>query len=292
MSKITKIVIPAAGYGTRFLPWTKSMPKEMLPVLDRPVIDYVVAEAVRSGIKDVIIITSSSKKGLEDYFDRNLELEDRLRQTNKTEELKEIQQAAKQANFIFIRQTEQLGNGHAILQAKPALGNQPFVVAWADDIWSIKTPLFKQLIDTHQKYPGNIIALIQSNPKNHADYCDRYANVAGKKVEEGIYKIDKIIEKPGAKNALSNLFAVSNYLFEPDYLDLLEKARPGRGGEIWWNAPLEPLLKAGRVYGKIMEGEYLDVGNPLAFLKANLYFALKDPEIKQELKDYLKKIQS
>ncbi|TSC93242.1 MAG: UTP--glucose-1-phosphate uridylyltransferase [Candidatus Berkelbacteria bacterium Licking1014_7] len=287
MNKITKIVIPVAGIGMRFLPWTKTMPKEMLPIINRPLLDYIVDQAIDSGIETIIFVSSTAKKPLDDYFDRNLDLEAQLSQKGKLKELEEIKKISQKANFVFVRQGEQLGNGHALLQAKPITANEPFVFCWGDELILSQPPIFKQLIDAYQKYPGNYLALLKSIPGNHNIWCEKYGNAAGKELEPGIIQVSKVIEKPGRGNSISDLFSVGGFIAEPEYIEALSQSAPGKGGEIWWNSAFDKFIEKGKVFGKIIDGEYLDLGTPAGFVKANLYFALKNPEIFEEIKEYI-----
>ena len=283
MTKITKAVIPVAGYGTRFLPWTKTLPKEMVPIIDRPLLHYLVEDLIASGIETVVFVTSGNKKALEDYFDRNPELEAKLKQTGKTKELEAITELTEKANFVFVRQHQQLGNGHAILQGRPITGNEPFIFAWGDEIVETKPPIFKQLIDAYAIQPGNYMSLLKAPEGKIDDWCQRYGNAQIKQLSNGIYQIEKVVEKPGVGNSLSPYFTVGGFITEPEYMDALAQAKPDKGDEIWWNSQMDKFVAKGKVYGKIIKGDYWDMGNPLGFLTTNIHFALKNPEYKKEI---------
>lgn len=289
-NKIKKAVIPAAGWGTRFLPQTKAMPKEMLPVIDKPVIQYVVEEVVASGIKDIIIITGAQKRAIEDHFDRSLELERFLEKKEKKKELKEIKRIAQLANFIYIRQKgENYGNAIPILAAKPAIGKEPFAVIWGDEFIMAQPPRLFQMLQTYKKYPGAIISAVRIESK---DQLSRYGIAKIQKIEEGLFRIKKIVEKPLPEKAPSNLATHGAYILPPEIFEIIEKLKPGKGGEIWIADAINLLIKKGfPVYAcEIKNGKYYDTGNKLEYLKTVVEFALSHPDFSEEFKSYLKKL--
>jgi UTP--glucose-1-phosphate uridylyltransferase len=288
--KISKIVIPAAGWGTRFLPQTKAMPKEMLPVVDKPVIQYVVEEAVASGMKDIIIITGWQKRAIEDHFDRSLELERYLKSRGKSKELNQIREIAKLANFIYIRQkSEYYGNAIPILMAKPVIGNQYFAVAWGDEFIMAKPPRLAQMIEVYQKYKGAVISAVRIETKDH---LSRYGIADMTPVEKNIFKIKKIVEKPLPKEAPSNLATHGAYILPPEIFDIISNLKPGKNGEIWLVDAINELIKRGfPVYGcEIKNAKYYDTGNKIEYLKTIVEFAIHHPDLGDEFKEYLKNL--
>lgn len=283
--KIRKAVIPAAGFGTRFLPATKAMPKEMLPIVDKPVIQYVVEEAVESGIEDIIIVTGSNKRAIEDHFDHSSELEDWLRMQKKEEQLAEVKRIAEMANFIYIRQKGPYGNATPVLDAKAAVGDEPFAVLWGDEfIWS-KPPRLKQMIDVFDKYQDAVISAVRVDAKD----VTRYGIAEVLPVEENIYEIKKIVEKPSVEEAPSNLATHGAYIFTPEIFPLLEGLTPGRSGELWLIDAINKLMKTRPVYAcEVQNGRYYDTGNKLEYIKANLEFALSREDFNKDLVEYLK----
>jgi len=287
--EIKKVVIPAAGWGTRFLPETKSIPKEMLPIIDRPVIEYVVKEAISAGIKDIIIITGFYKRAIEDYFDKSFELEEHLRKSNKLQELKEIQDISRLANFIYIRQKRELyGNGIPVLSAEPAVGNEPFVVMWGDEFIKAEPPRLTQMIEAYKKHPGVVISSLRI-PENEVS---KYGIVDIEPVEENVSKKKRIVENPSPEEAPSNLAALGAYILPPEIFDIIRHLKPGKNGEIWLTDAINVLIKEHYpVYScEIKGGKYYDMGNKLSYLKAVIEFVLKRPEFSQSLKDYLKSL--
>ncbi len=283
--KVRKAVIPCAGYGTRFLPMTKASPKEMLPVVDKPVIQYIVEEAVASGIEEIILITGSNKRAIEDHFDYNFELEETLKRGNKMEQYNEIRAISDMAKFIFVRQKEQLGNGHAVLQAKEVVGDEPFVVLWGDDICAGKIPRTKQMIDAYEKYNASVINVITTTD---AQAPFRYAIITGEKVSDTDTKIDKITEKPGESATSPYHASVGGYVFTPSMFSILETLPAGKNGEIWLPDAIKVLLERESVYAhEFQGGKYYDCGNKLEYLKANIDLALEREDIGKGLRDYL-----
>ena len=286
--QIRKAIIPVAGMGTRFLPATKAQPKEMLPVVDKPVIQYVVEEAVESGIEEIIFVTSNGKRALEDHFDRNFELEYRLEQKKKKEALKGLQEIGKLAKFAFVRQAKPLGDGHAILSALPFVKDDEAVaVLFGDDIFDARKPGLKQMMDVYKKYEDPVIGLVEVPKKE----VYKYGVVGGNEVSKGVTEINKFVEKPDVKKAPSNLIAVGHYIINPEIMHILRNQTPGKDGEIRLADAFITYLKRNKViYGKTMEGVRYDCGNKLGLIKASIEFGLKHPEIKKELRAYLKSV--
>jgi UTP--glucose-1-phosphate uridylyltransferase len=290
MKKITKVIIPAAGFGTRFLPQTKAMPKEMLPVVDKPVIQYVVEEAVVSGIEDVIIVTGYTKRAIEDHFDTpNAELVKNLENGHKNHLLAEIKAISELANFIYIRQKGPYGNATPIKSAQHLIGNEPFLVLWGDDFVWAAPPRAKQMIDAFYQYEATILCGIKTDKKEDTG---RYAFVKGKDLGNGIWKVEKLIEKPGADKAPSNLAIVSGYLLTPDIFPILNRQKAGRGGEYYLPEAIDTLAKKHPVYAiEIKNGKYYDTGNKYEYLKTVVEFALQHKEINGEFKAFLKSLE-
>lgn len=274
-----KAVIPAAGFGTRFLPATKSQPKEMLPVFDKPTIQYVVEEAVASGIDDILIVTGRGKRSIEDHFDRSLELEATLENSDKYEHLKLVQDITGLADICYVRQKEQNGLGDAILCAEKHVQDEPFAVLLGDSITKGPIPCTKQLIDVYDKYKKSTISL-EAVPK---EKVERYGIIRGKQVEENIYQIDELVEKPQFNQALSNLAIMGRYVLTPDIFDKIKKTEEGVGGEIQLT---DALSKLDNIYGVTFDGKTYDIGNRLEWLKTSIEFAM-DTDAKDELKRYM-----
>jgi len=288
--QIRKVVIPAAGWGTRFLPQVKAMPKEMLPVVDKPVIQYVVEEAVASGIKDVIIITGWQKRAIEDHFDRSFELEKYLESTGKTKELKQIREIAKLANFIYIRQkSERYGNAIPILMAESAVGNEFFAVLWGDEFIAAHPPRLKQMLEVYKKYRGAVISSVELETE---DQFSRYGIPVIGPIKGNVFRIKKIIEKPGSKKAPSRFASHGGYILPPEIFKIIKNLKPGKSGEIWLVEAINKLIEKGfPVYGcKIKNGKYYDTGNKIEYLKTVVDFALSHPDFSKEFKNYLKKV--
>ena len=283
--KITKAIIPVAGLGTRFLPVTKSQPKEMLPIVDKPAVQYIVEEAVASGIKQIFLITSSTKRSIEDYFDYNFELEYRLKKAKKLKALQSIRRLSNLAEFIFIRQKEPTGNGDAILRAYEFVKNEPCAVMFADDIIDSRIPCLAQLIKVFEKYQDSVIAVkrIKKSEMKH------FGSVKVVPLEKRVYQIKDIIEKPSPGKAPSNLGVVGRYIMTPDLLEALLKFKPKKGKEKGITDGLNAVLKKHPVYACEFEGDWYTIGSKEGFLQANIIFGLKDKEIKKNLKSFLKK---
>ena len=276
-----KAVIPAAGLGTRFLPATKAQPKEMLPVFDKPTIQYVIEESVNSGVDDILIVTGKGKRSIEDHFDRSFELEHHLKTKGKEDFLKEIEYISELADIHFIRQKKQKGLGDAIYCAKKHVGNDPFVVMLGDTITKDKVPCTKQLIDIYNKYGKSVISLEEVPDEK----VERYGIIGGEEIEDNIYKIDKLVEKPPLRVAPSNLAIMGRYVLTPDIFDCIEDVEPGYGGEIQLT---DALSKLDEIYGQVFLGESYDIGNRIDWLKTSLKFALDDENAKDEILDYIK----
>ena len=289
MKSIKKVVIPAAGFGTRFLPQTKAMPKEMLPVVDKPVIQYVVEEAVSAGIEDIIIVTGYTKRAIEDHFDSpNAELVKNLEIGKKYQLLEQINAISEMANFIYIRQKGPYGNATPIKSAQHLLDNEPFLVLWGDDFVWANPSRAKQMIEAYYKYEATILCGIKTKKKEDRS---RYAFVKGKDLGDGIWKVEQLIEKPGEKNAPSDLAVVSGYILTPDIFPVLNSQKPGLGGEYYLPEAIDILAKKHPVYAvEIKNGKYYDTGNKFEYLKTVVEFALQHSEINEEFKKFLKSL--
>jgi UTP--glucose-1-phosphate uridylyltransferase len=286
--KIKKIVIPVAGYGTRFLPFTKSIPKEMLPIIDRPVIQYIVEEAVEAGIEEVILITGYSKRAIEDYFDYNLELEYLLDHKGKTAEKQLIRDISDIAKFIYVRQKEQLGTGHALLQVKELINDEPFMVVSGDDIWSGNPSRLQLLRDSYYTHQSPVLlSLEKTQPEDYNQYG--YIKT-GEQLDDKTWTVNDLIEKPGPDRAhLVNKASFIGYVLTPDIFPHLENLEPGKGGEIWLTDAIHALAQEQRVVTVDGTGlNYYDCGNKLEYLKAVTEFALNRPDLKDAFRSYLK----
>lgn len=282
--KVRKAIIPAAGLGTRFLPATKAQPKEMLPIVDKPTIQYIIEEAIASGIEDILIITGRGKRAIEDHFDRSLELEEELRKKGQEELLAQVRQIANLVDIHYIRQKEPKGLGHAIHCAKSFIGHEPFAVLLGDDIVNAKTPCLKQMIDVYDEYRTSILGV------QHVAWEDvsKYGIVAGKQVDERIFKVKTLVEKPDKDQAPSNVAILGRYIINPTIFDFLENAEPGKGGEIQLTDSLCDLARVEPMYAYDFEGRRYDVGNKLGFLQATVEFALKRQDLCSEFEAYLR----
>lgn len=284
--RIRKAIIPAAGLGTRFLPATKAQPKEMLPIVDKPTIQFIIEEAISSGIEDILIITGRGKRAIEDHFDRSLELEEELEKKGKLELLGQVRQIAELANIHYIRQKEAKGLGHAIYCAKAFIGDEPFAVLLGDDIVKAKVPCLKQMIDVHSEYCTSILGVQQVSKED----VSKYGIVSGKQIDDKVYKVSGLVEKPDKDKAPSNLAVLGRYIINPSIFKHLENAEPGKNGEIQLTDALCRLAKSEPMYAYNFEGRRYDVGNKLGFLQATVEFALDREEIKDEFTVYLKGI--
>ncbi len=279
---IKKAILPAAGLGTRFLPATKASPKEMLPIVDKPLIQYAVEESIACGIDDFIIITGKYKRAIEDHFDTAYRLEEKLRTSGKEKILAELNKL-NHINLAYIRQRTPLGLGHAILCAKPFVKDEPFVVILSDDVIDPEYPLLKEMIKIYEKKKCPVIAL-EEVPMSEVN---RYGIIDGKR-EGNIYKIDNLVEKPAPEKSPSNLAIIGRYILTPEIFRILDKQKPDAGGEIQLTDALKRLLKKGPIYGYLIEGKKrYDAGDKLGYLKATVDFALKNKELSEDFKNYL-----
>jgi UTP--glucose-1-phosphate uridylyltransferase len=285
-NKIKKLVIPVAGYGTRFLPATKAQPKEMLPILDKPIIQYVVEEAVASGIEDVILVTNLNKRAVEDHFDRFPELETWLTKQGKTKDLEQVKNIAELANFIYIRQRGPYGNGTPVLCAKHVIGNEPFAVIWGDEPFFGEIPRLKQLIEVYQQYDSPVLTGYEVNDEG----TKKYAILKTKPVNNNIFEVEQIVEKPGPQKAPSRLASLGGFILTPDIFEILENAKPGQGGEIWLVDAIAKLKEKRKIYACQVKGDYYDVGSKLGWLEANVTFGLQHPELGSDFKKFLNSI--
>jgi UTP--glucose-1-phosphate uridylyltransferase len=284
---ITKAVIPAAGFGTRFLPITKSQPKEMIPIVDTPTIQYVVEEAVKSGITDILMIIGKGKRAIEEHFDRSFELEDMLLEKNKLKDLEEIRAITSMANIHFVWQKELNGLGDAMRYAKYHVGHEPFAVLLGDTVIDGKgKPITQQLIDVFEKYKSSVVALEEVDLES----VSRYGIIDGSPLEKNILIARDFVEKPSQKETPSQLAIASRYIFTPEIFDFLEKTKPGVNNEIQLTDAMRAMVKKHAIYGLKFEGKRYDIGNKLDFIKTNIEFGLKNKEIGKELRDYLKEL--
>jgi len=284
--KVRKAVITAAGWGTRFLPITRSQPKEMLPLVDKPLIQYCVEEAVSSGIEQIILITALGKRAIEDYFDRSFELEYVLEQKGETKLLQEMRELSSLVDICYIRQKEQLGLGHAILTAKGIISEEPFAVLLPDDIIDSEVPVLKQMIEVYEQYETNVVAV---EPVS-SEQTIKYGIIEPKRISGHIYQVLSLAEKPEPAEAPSNLGVVGRYILMPQIFDALEVTPPGKNQEIQLTDALQLLLKQQPIYACEFDGVRYDAGTPLGWLKATVAFALKHPDIGQELREYLRQL--
>lgn len=287
--KIRKAVVPAAGYGTRFLPAVKSIPKEMLPVVDKPVIQYVVEELVASGIEQIILVTGWHKRAIEDHFDRHLELEYKLKESGKLQQLEEIKRLSDMAEFVYVRQKEQRGNGDAILTAENIVGDEPFVVVWGDDIVQSEPFRTKQLMDAYNQHQTIILSgTINDNPED----ANKYAFAKGEKLEGNITRVEELIEKPGVDKKPSNLAVIGGCVLTPDIFRALREFKPEPGKELVYVDGINRLKNEGKeiLALEIQNAKYYDCGNVAEYLKTNIAMAMKRPELKDKLLEYIKGI--
>ena len=288
--KITKALIPAAGFGTRFLPQTKAMPKEMLPIVDKPVIQYVVEEVVASGIENVIIVTGASKRAIEDHFDEpNEDLVQNLENGKKAALLEQIKSISQMANFIYVRQKGPYGNGTPVLAGEAVIEDEPFAVLWGDEFIYSTPPRLKQMIDVYEKYGGMVISGVRIEDKED---LKRYGVMDLDPVEGNVYKVKRIVEKPEPGEAPSNLAAIGAYILPPEIFGALKKVTPGKGGELWLtdaiNLLQEQVIPLYTV--EIENGKYYDTGNKLEYMKTVVELALKHPEVGNEFEKFLKEL--
>ncbi|KAF1295790.1 UTP--glucose-1-phosphate uridylyltransferase [Enterococcus sp. JM4C] len=281
--KVRKAVIPAAGLGTRFLPATKAMAKEMLPIVDKPTIQFIVEEALKSGIEDILIVTGKGKRPIEDHFDSNVELETNLREKGKTELLKLVEETT-DVNLHFIRQSHPKGLGHAVLQARAFVGNEPFVVMLGDDLMEDTTPLTKQLINDYERTHASTLAVMRVP---HED-TSKYGIInPGEEVEKGLFNVKNFVEKPNPEEAPSDLAIIGRYLLTPEIFDVLEHQEPGAGNEIQLTDAIDTLNKTQRVFAQEFTGKRYDVGDKFGFMKTSIEYGLTHPEVSKNLKQYI-----
>jgi UTP--glucose-1-phosphate uridylyltransferase len=284
MTTITKAVFPVAGMGTRFLPATKASPKEMLPIVDKPLIQYAVEEAVAAGITELIFVTGRSKRAIEDHFDKAYEMEAELEARGKTKMLEVLRGIIPpEVTCVYIRQAEALGLGHAVLCAKQVVGNDPFAVLLADDLLDGEPPVLKQMVDLYTHYHSSVIG-VQDVPRSETS---QYGIVDAKELEEGIYKINSIVEKPRPEDAPSTLGVVGRYILTPRIFSHLESVQAGAGGEIQLTDGIASLLQQEQVLAYAYNGTLYDCGSKIGYLKATVQFALKHPEVSGEFRNYL-----
>ena len=283
---IRKAVFPAAGLGTRFLPATKAQPKEMLPLVDKPIIQYGVEEALASGVDNIILVTGRGKNAIEDHFDVSVELETFLEARGKTELLAEIRKISNLINFSYVRQGEPLGLGHAVLVTRALVGDEPFAVILGDDVIDATPPALKQMIDVFRQVEGPVLA-IERVPKSDVS---SYGIIDGEEVSPGVYRIRDLVEKPPRDEAPSDLAIIGRYILTPDIFPALEATATDRTGEIQLTNGLRHLLKERPIYGCRIDGVRHDTGNKLGFLKAVVYFALRRPDLSERFADYLRTI--
>ena len=285
MSRLTvrKAVIPAAGLGTRFLPATKASPKEMLPLVDKPLIQYTVEEAVASGIEDIIVITGRGKRAIEDHFDRSVELEENLKGTGKSQVLNQIRQISNLANFCYVRQSEALGLGHAVLCAQHLIGDEPFAVILGDEIIDAEVPALAQLIHVYKKRHGAVLG-VQEIPKQDVS---RYGIITPKRVASGLHRVLDLVEKPSTTEAPSNLAVIGRYILPPEIFPILRKTTPGKNGEIQLTDALRELARRSPMFAYEVQGQRHDAGDKLGFLIATVEFALKNPALGADFSEYL-----
>ncbi|MCB2354546.1 UTP--glucose-1-phosphate uridylyltransferase GalU [Clostridium estertheticum] len=286
--KIKKLIIPAAGLGTRFLPATKAIPKEMLPIVDKPTMQYIIEEAVASGIEEILIITGRNKKSIEDHFDKSVELELELEHKHKDEILKQVRDISNMVNIQFIRQKEPKGLGHAINKARAFVGNEPFAVMLGDDIVDAKIPCLKQLMNCFEEKNVTIVGVQEVAKEN----VDKYGIVDGVQVSDRVYKVNNLVEKPEVNVAPSNLAILGRYIITPEIFDILDNTKPGKGGEIQLTDALKTLISRQDMYAYVFEGRRYDVGDKLGFLEATVEFALKRPELKVPFMKYLQTLKN
>jgi len=286
MKKVRKAVIPVAGMGTRFLPVTKAVPKEILPIVDKPTLQYIIEEAVSSGIEEILLITSPYKKVIEDHFDMSYELEARLEKSNKVNELQMVRDISKLAKIYYLRQGEPLGSGHAINLAKSFVGDEPFAVMFGDDLmyYKDKKPVLKQLIDVYEKFNCNVIGVNEVDPSLVYKYgIIKYSN-------EETGKIETIVEKPKVGEAPSNSAGLGRYIIKPEIFTVLKDLKAGIGNEIQFTDGMKELMKSQDFYACKFDGIYFDTGSKIGYLKANLHYALDHPELKNDLLKVIKEL--
>lgn len=286
MSRVRKAVIPAAGLGTRFLPASKAVPKEMLPIVDKPVIQYIVEGAVESGIEEVVLVTASAKRAIEDHFDRFFELESRLEASGKHDLLEETRRPAEMARFVMVRQGSPLGNGHAVLLAKEVVGDEPFAMLWGDDVVLGSPPFVRQLIEAHERTGGCVVGVMAVPPEEAVKYG--VVEVA-ERLDDRLVRCSRIVEKPPPDQVPSNLAAVAGYVLTPDIFGYLEQTSVGQGGEIWLADGVQKIAAKGNLYALEFAGRRYDAGNKLEYLQATVDLALERGDLGPAFRTYLEK---
>lgn len=289
MKQVRKAIIPAAGLGTRFLPATKALAKEMLPIVDKPTIQFIVEEARKSGIQDIVVVDGKNKRSIEDHFDSNPELEDNLRDKHKDEMLKLVQETT-DINIYFIRQSHPRGSGDAVLTARDFIGDEPFVVMLGDDLNNINnngTPLTKELIDSYHETGASTLAVMRVP---HEDTSKYGVINPSKEVKPGLFNVTSFVEKPDPKDAPSDLAIIGRYVFTPEIFDVLAKTKPGKGNEIQLTDAINTLNKTQRVFAHEYKGDRYDVGNKFGWIETNIEYGLNHPEVKDELREYIKEL--
>ena len=286
MMNVRKAIIPAAGLGTRFLPATKAQPKEMLPIVDKPTIQYIIEEAVEAGIQDFIVVTGRNKRSIEDHFDRSIELELELEKGDKQEMLEMVRGISEMANIHYIRQKEPRGLGHAILAAQHFIGDEPFAVLLGDDVVISKQPCLGQMLDVFKEYQTSILGV---QTVAH-EVVNKYGIIAGKQVDERVYKVNDMVEKPSVEEAPSNVAVLGRYIITPEIFRFLETQDVGKGGEIQLTDALKRLAKEQAMYAYDFKGHRYDVGSKVGFIQANIEFALRRGELREEMEEYLSRL--
>ncbi len=284
--KIKKAIIPAAGLGTRFLPATKAQPKEMLPIVDKPTIQYIIEEAAQSGIEDIVIVNGRNKGSIEDHFDRSVELELELGNKGKSEALDMVKSISEMANIYFIRQKKPLGLGHAVLSAQKFIGNEPFAVLLGDDVVISKTPALKQMMDIYKEYKAPIVGV--QTVAHEVTY--QYGIVNGKAVDDRVYKVKDLVEKPPVDEAPSDVAILGRYILTPEVFSYLENQEKGAGGEIQLTDALKRMAKDGAVYAYDFKGHRYDCGDKVGFIQASIEFGLRRPDLREGLEAYIRKL--
>ena len=284
--KVRKAIIPAAGLGTRFLPATKAQPKEMLPIVDKPTLQYIIEEAIESGIEEILIITGRNKSSIENHFDKSVELELELEKAGKDELLEEVRKISDMVNIHYIRQKEPKGLGHAIHCAKSFIGDEPFAVLLGDDIVHNGKPCLKQMIEAYDEYKTSILGVQEVVDED----VSKYGIVEGRHIEGKVYKVKNLVEKPSIEDAPSNMAILGRYIINPAIFEILEHTKPGKGGEIQLTDGLKELAQREAMYAYVFEGRRYDVGDKQGFLEATVEFALRRDDLREEFLEYLVKI--
>lgn len=287
VKKVRKAVFPAAGLGTRFLPATKAQPKEMLPLVDKPLIQYVVEEALASGVENIIIVTGRGKNAIEDHFDIAFELEKMLEERGKTDLLDDVQRVSSMANLAYVRQKQALGLGHAVLMARDLVGDEPFAVLLGDDIIDSEVPCLRQMLDVYERYDGAPVIAVQ---EVEGEAISRFGVIAGEEIAPDVFRISNMVEKPKWQEAPSNLAIIGRYILTPDVFQLIEETAAGVGGEIQITDALRKMARERPFYGLRFKGKRHDAGDKLGFLQATVEFALKRPDLGEPFRQYLKSL--